>query len=364
MRRRQAAVLLLASSGGVLGCGSTGLLFEDEIETTAADANAANMELDAAAPGVTVPPVTEVPPDAALPPIQIVVSADASPSMCPDAGGTLIYLVSESSALLSFDPVSWTFSRIGSISCPTVGPAPGVATNCQGPPGSAPTPFSMAVDRTGIAYMEFCDGELFRVSTANAACEATGFVAGQQGFATVFGMGFVQDTTDPNETLFVASGAAGANGEPPTLASIDTSTFALRVVAPFSQTDGGSSAANAELTGTGAGDLYGFFPIAGPTPPVSQASAIAQIDKATAHIIEQSDLPFGQGSGYAFAFWGGDFYTFTGLANTAANIATVVHRFRPSDGTVVDVASTPDLVVGAGVSTCAPQVLPAFPSPK
>jgi hypothetical protein len=34
-----------------------------------------------------------------------------------------------------------------------------------------------------------------------------------------------------------------------------------------------------------------------------------------------------------------------------------VQRFRPSDGSVVQVATTPGLtVVGAGVSTCAPQM--------
>jgi hypothetical protein len=33
----------------------------------------------------------------------------------------------------------------------------------------------------------------------------------------------------------------------------------------------------------------------------------------------------------------------------------IVTRFRPSDATVVPVASTPDFIVGAGVSTCAPQ---------
>jgi hypothetical protein len=47
----------------------------------------------------------------------------------------------------------------------------------------------------------------------------------------------------------------------------------------------------------------------------------------------------------AFAFWGGDFYIF---------VAGDVWRFRPSDGSTLQIAHTDDVVVAAGVSTCAP----------
>ncbi len=60
----------------------------------------------------------------------------------------------------------------------------------------------------------------------------------------------------------------------------------------------------------------------------------------------------GQGSGWAFAFWGGTFYTFT-----APGGSTIVTRYNVNDGTIAQVASTPgDILVGAGVSTCAPQM--------
>ena len=42
-------------------------------------------------------------------------------------------------------------------------------------------------------------------------------------------------------------------------------------------------------------------------------------------------------------------------AGTVAACGDRVTRFRPSDSTVVDVASYPSIIVGAGVSTCAPQ---------
>ena len=58
------------------------------------------------------------------------------------------------------------FTLIGTIACPVV--------------NAGDEPFSMAVDRTGIAYTVFFNpnrtdpllgGELFRVSTATASCE-------------------------------------------------------------------------------------------------------------------------------------------------------------------------------------------------
>jgi len=61
--------------------------------------------------------------------------------------------------------------------------------------------------------------------------------------------------------------------------------------------------------------------------------------------------PSGGGS-WAFAFWGGDFYTFTAQD---LNAGSVVTRFRPSDGSIVQVGHTAESIVGAGVSTCAPQ---------
>ncbi|MBV9948408.1 MAG: hypothetical protein JOZ69_16270, partial [Myxococcales bacterium] len=86
------------------------------------------------------------------------------------------------------------------------------------------------------------------------------------------------------------------------------------------------------------------------------SSAIAQIDRATAQIVGESALNgVAQGLGWAFAFWGGDFYTFTSANALEQAAGSVVRRFRPSDRTIVAVATYPDLIVGAGVSTCAPQ---------
>src|SRR6185503_15224882 len=93
---------------------------------------------------------------------------------CEDAGVTYIYVMTEENQLLSFYPPTLGFTGIGKIDCPA-------------DPGA--TPFSMAVDRAGIAYVVFNDGELFRVSTLTASCKPTGFTINQNGFPTVFGMG-------------------------------------------------------------------------------------------------------------------------------------------------------------------------------
>jgi hypothetical protein len=269
----------------------------------------------------------------ALPPLDVQPPPPdrAIPGDCVDAGATLIYLISVTNNLFSFDPPTAAFTQIGTIACPT---ADGTST-----------PFSMAVDRKGIAYIVFSpDGELFRVSTANAACVPTGFAVGQQGFAPTYGMGFSQDN-DGGETLYVASsaGTGPTGGGLAQLATIDVlNGFTLNVVGDLAPIN------LAELTGTGSGGLFAFWAPSGNGVP---GSAISQLDKLTAQETNQSLLPtVTQGSGWAFAFWGGDFYTFT-----APTGSTVVQRYNPNDGTVVQVATTNDEIVGAGVSTCAPQ---------
>jgi hypothetical protein len=267
----------------------------------------------------------------ALPPVDVTVPHDAS-SSCADAGVTYIYLVTSANRLMSFYPPTEEFTTIGNLSCPTEEPGA--------------TPFSMAVDHTGVAYVLFGDGELLRVSTATGACKRTGFVSGQHGYGQTFGMGYSQDNSGMGETLYVASD--GDSG----LATIDTTDFTLHVIGAFSPPVDG-----AELTGTGAGDLFGFYAtsastICGVERSSCPDSAIGQIDKATGEITNQSVLKgVAQGDAWAFAFWGGDFYTFT---DPEARGATVVTRFSPRDGSVATVATLSGRVVGAGVSTCAP----------
>jgi hypothetical protein len=260
----------------------------------------------------------------ALPPVVVVPPRPVSD--CPDAGATLIYVVTVSNQLMSFYPPTAAFAPIGKLACTATDPAA--------------TPFSMAVDHTGVAYVVFSDGELFRVSTSTAACQRTGFTTGGT-FATTFGMAYVKDNTGTGETLYVAE-ADLVSPSPSRLGWIDTKRFTLNIVGVVSP-----PVFNAELTGTGAGELFSFD-----APSPNTDAAISRIDKGAARVTARSVLPgLHQGTAWAFAFWGGDFYTFTAPVS-----GTVVTRFRPSDGSIVQVAQLADQVVGAGVSTCAPQL--------
>ena len=269
------------------------------------------LENDAAAP---LPPVTLTPPTRA-------VMAEC------DGGATLVYVVTDKNGLLSFNPPAASFVLIGQLSCPVT-------------IGSNAGPFSMAVDRSGTAYVLFGTpdhgrSELFRVSLATAACRATGFVSPPD-FTTTFGMGYSTDVVDGGETLYVASNEMTGSR----LAALDTSTFTLDVIGPLD-----APIATPELAGTGGGDLFAFW-------GDKEGSTIAQIDKSSAHSVGQSRLPgVFPIAAWAFVIWGGDFYTFTSPTDTDGSVVT---RFRPADGSIVQVAQFPDEIVGAGVSTCAP----------
>ncbi len=348
------------------GCGSrTGLFVADELPDEAPEAGldasdatipddagsdappdvapdgSVDARADAAAdaePDVTVDAIADAVVDV-IPPIDV---GRPRPVACPEAGAaaTLIYLVTTQNDLWSFYPPSLSFTRIGHIDCPSTG-----------------TPFSMAVDQTGIAYVVYDDGHLFRVSTATAHCQATPFMVDQEQFQT-FGMGYSQNPSGTGETLYVASDEDPDSGIPARLGLIDTTAFAVHTIGAFQP-----QLVNAELTGTGAGDLFAFYSL-NPTPVGSAASgppsAIGQIDKTNGRLLGQTVLSgVAQGCAWAFAFWGGDFYEFVappGAAQTCGGLVlSVVWRYRPSDGTQMEIAKFGETIVGAGVSTCAPQ---------
>ncbi len=244
---------------------------------------------------------------------------DANKNDCPDADGTLVYAVTETNELLSFYPPDASFKVIGILSCPAM-------------PNS--NPFSMAVDRKGTAYVLYSSGQIFKVSTANASCQATSYMANQSGFFT-FGMGFATIGAGPAEQLFIANdfGALG---------TVDTTTFKVNKIGDINPTISGT-----ELTGTGDGRLFGFYKGEVPTE-----SAIAELDKKTANVLGSDPLPtINQGNGWAFAFWGGVFYLFT----TPNPSGQSTFKYDPMSKQVTLVAKYTSSIVGAGVSTCAPQ---------
>lgn len=237
------------------------------------------------------------------------------------AENRLVYTLDSDKILRVFDPITANFTVIGALDCPT-----DAGTN------------SMAVDRAGNAWVLYDDGTLFKASTKDASCEATSFRPGQEGIWT-FGMGFSTDAADgKTETLFIA-------GYPPTpkLAKLSLDSMSVTVVGELDRP------ARAELSGTGSGRLFALFDASSSDAEDSDGLpfAVAEIDKASSAIVsvtEQTTLPR-ESLNFAFAAWGGDFYLF---------VYDTVYRYRPSTNATTTVATVPFLVVGAGVSTCAP----------
>jgi hypothetical protein len=246
-------------------------------------------------------------------------------SDCPDAAATLVYVITQDDLLYSFYPPAAAFSLIGRVACP----------------GSGGSAFSMAVDRAGIAYVLYSTGDIFRVDTATAACTPLPYAPGQSGF-TNFGMGFAANGgASPSETLYIEGDTyfSSGGGEAPGLASLDTTTWTVTrigsTIPPF---------AGGELTGTGDGELFTFFFYE--TDAVG--ARVGQLDKTTGQLLESVELAevMIERESFAVAFWGGDFYLFTD---------GTVTKYSPGTGSTAVVANLDNFIVGAGVSTCAPQ---------
>ncbi len=310
---------LVAFAFAESACGSrTGLLEPDPVATPIADATVDHRDSSDA--------TADRDADATLPIIDATPAQDVYRADCPDPSATLIYVVTTDGQLLSFYPPTATFRTIGAVACP----------------GGTVNPFSMAVDRRGTAYMLSFEGNLYRVSTRNASCTSTTYVPGQSNFQS-FGMGFATKRLGPEESLYIAGSGRGTDAATG-LATLDVGNFGVGPIGNF----GPVTVSSAELTGTGDGRLFGFYTRAGTT-----GSFIGEIDKNTAQIIAETPLPMvDQGRAWAFAYWGGDFYLFVA---PAASTGALVIRYRPDDSTVAPVSAWSSPIVGAGVSTCAPQ---------
>lgn len=244
---------------------------------------------------------------------------------CSDAA-KLVYVVSDSDLLFSFKPDTMEFKPIGTLDCPSGGA----------------TPNSMAVDRSGTAWVNYSDGALFKVSTTDASCAATNFKKNQSGFVR-FGMAFASNGPgSKEETLYVVGIEALNAGKG--LAKIDLGTMELTTIGDFS---GNLANKGAELTGTGEGKLYGFF-------TTNPNATLAQIDPASGATSNNVNLVgVNTGQAWAFSFWGGDFWFYTSNGTSPSTVT----RFQPSDSNKIsnvkqDVGGFK--IVGAGVSTCAP----------
>jgi hypothetical protein len=161
---------------------------------------------------------------------------------------------------------------------------------------------------------------------------------GQHGIIA-FGMGFVFDPLTGVDTLYIAGGDTNGVSTQSPLATV---SFPSLVVTPVGTTDG-----NPELTGTGDGTLWSFFPSI--TSPTGLAT-LARLDPASGATLESYTYKemTGRAVNWAMKFWGGSFWIFlnTSIYKVSRNALTT---FDPH---VIDISGR--RIVGAGVSTCAP----------
>jgi hypothetical protein len=247
---------------------------------------------------------------------------------CEVHGVELIYVVDSTNNLLSFDPQKLPadpFQLVGTLAC-----------------DPANHPFSMAVDRTGVAWVLYDTGKLYRASILDGHCSPAGY-APEPNPVHTFGMGFVTDgPKSTTEQLFVA-----ANDESQMLARLVTSQTPPRWI-PIAVI-AAKQTRNPELTGTGEGKLFGYFPEPG-------HGFVQELDRTTGKPLgprRNLGANLDQVTAWAFALWGGVFYIFA----TTADGNSAVHSIRRKTGESALVREhLPYRIVGAGVSTCAPQL--------
>ena len=245
-----------------------------------------------------------------------------------------IHVLSSIGSIWSFDPTDASFDFITDVSC-----------------GGMTETFSMGVSRKARAWVQYSSGDIFTVDLKEpgSPCKDPGFDNDHPLFPN-FGMAFVANSVDdPCDKLYAHSGIEpGLIGQDVgALGVIDPKTLVLSEIASIDYAWG-------ELSGTGDGRLFAFQ---GDAPP-----HISEYDKTTGAVLGTWPLPgLENPDAFAFAYWGGDFYLFmTRAEDFGTGNSRVIHvDFDESEGdgkaitTIVEDA--PIRIVGAGVSTCAPQ---------
>jgi hypothetical protein len=254
--------------------------------------------------------------------------AGACAKTCALRDVELIYVIDNASNLMRFDPRKLPgdpFEMVGRLSCPSFGPN------------------SMAVDRNGVAWVNFSDGKLFRVSVVDAHCAAEGTIP--EDAPEQFGMGFVSDDPKAGTEYLMATDRVTRDNWPQ-LARIDLTTQPPRWMPVGDMQFKEAQDNNPELTGTGDGKLYAYVsqPGRGYVQEVSRTTGTPTGPRW--RIPGKAD----DANAWAFAHYAGVFYVFVTFDGNS-----MVYAVHKKTGKVELVKENlPSRIVGAGVSTCAP----------
>ena len=245
-----------------------------------------------------------------------VVDDPAPEDDCTETSDLVYVLSRDDNRLYTFDPTTLSFSSLGRVDC-----------------GSSQSPGSMAVDRSGTAWVRFADNRVYGVALETMDCSPAGYSDRDTSFDS-FGMGFATDSADTwREQLYIANGD--------TLAVLDSTSWSLRELGPMPS--------QSELTGNAEGELWAILPLESP-------AQLVQVDKDHGDVLETIRMPsFPDPSDidtFAFATWGGSFWIFVrsygmGESTDVYQVTGTGLFSKVSDNIGFD-------IVGAGVSTCAP----------
>ena len=278
----------------------------------------------------------------------VVASGDSASVIGCASAGALMYLLTDTGVLHTFDPAllpsnpdggalpAGNFGTVGTVQCTFADGTTSVPTG------------DLAVDETGGLWANDATGHLERVDPTDATCTGTAFDPGPTGF-TNMGMTFVGQP-DGGETLYVVDNSLGPLSTAGRgLATIDPTTFQFALVGNFGAPLAGRVA---ELAGTASGHLYGFF--LGAEVP----SWFAEMDPASGALISSTELPVsisGVGQTHvttAAALWGNVLYFF--ITNTSNAPSGDVFTYDIGTGATTQVLSQIGFnVTGAAIRACA-----------
>jgi len=218
----------------------------------------------------------------------------------------MVYVTGEPAELWSFWPPTFTFTKIGDVTCTS--------------------PTHMTVDRTGTAWI-VGSGNVYKTSTTTAACSLAPQWQLQTGFED-FAVSFV-GVTNNDTSLYLLGSTSGELGK------FDTASGSFQVVGTPSV-----GAPTGDMTSRGDGKLWYIQAYTSPHP-------LYQIDPATAKVLQTYSVNAAGTGAEALAYFGARFYVFE---------SGIVYEYDPVANTVQTLGPAPLQVTGAGQSTCVPTV--------